>query len=136
MSGASRRRRPRCLSSAWRRWRRGGANSVSSSSALKGQGGYNSALMDLAPDLRVLTYQYGFGEIFFRPGLDLKSRVVCTTAALTALRADGQLRNFLRAGPRVGFSNEEIVEVLIQTGGYAGYPAALNAISIAAEVWS
>ena len=102
----------------------------------EGQGGYNSALMDLAPDLRTLTYQYGFGEIFFRPGLDLKARVVCTTAALTALRADGQLRNFLRAGPRVGFSQEEIVEVLIQTGGYAGYPAALNAISIAAEVWS
>ena len=102
----------------------------------EGQGGYNSALEDLAPDLRALTYQYAFGEIFFRPGLDLKSRVVCTTAALTALRADSQLRNFLRAGPRVGFSNEEIVEVLIQTGGYAGYPAALNAISLAAEVWN
>ena len=101
----------------------------------EGQGGYNSALMDLAPDLRALTYQYGFGEIFFRPGLDLKSRVVCATASLTALRADGQLRNFLRAGPRVGLSREEMVEVLIQTGGYAGYPAALNAISIAAEAW-
>ena len=101
-----------------------------------GQGGYNTALEDLAPDLRLLTYQYGFGEIFFRPGLDLKSRVVCATAALAALRADGQLRNFLRAGPRVGFSREEVVEVLIQTGGYAGYPVALNAISIAAEAWS
>ena len=101
----------------------------------EGQGGYNSALEDLAPDLRALTYQYGFGEIFFRPGLDLQSRVVCATAALTALRADGQLRNFLRAGPRVDLSREEMVEVLIQTGGYAGYPAALNAISIAAEVW-
>ena len=102
----------------------------------EGQGGYNAALMDLAPDLRTLTYQYGFGEIFFRPGLDLKSRVVCTTAALTAVRADSQLRNFLRAGPNVGFTQDEITEVLIQTGGYAGYPAALNAISIAAEVWS
>ena len=103
---------------------------------VQGQEGYASALVDLAPDLRVLTYQYAFGEIFFRPGLDLKSRVVCTTAALTALRADGQLRNLLRAGLRVGFSKEEMVEVLIQTGGYAGYPAALNAISIAAEAWS
>ena len=102
----------------------------------EGQGGYNAALENLAPDLRVLTYQYGFGEIFFRPGLDLKSRVVCTTAALVAVRADGQLRNFLRAGPRAGFTQEEIVEVLIQTGGYAGYPAALNAISLAAEVWN
>ena len=99
------------------------------------RGGYANALTDLAPDMRVLTLQFGFGEIFFRPGLDLKSRVVCSTAALTALRADSQLRNFLQAGPRVGLSKEEVVEVLMQTGGYAGYPAALNAISIAAQVW-
>ena len=52
------------------------------------RGGYTGALMDLAPDMRALTLQFGFGEIFHRPGLDLKSRVVCTTAALTALRAD------------------------------------------------
>ena len=99
------------------------------------RGGYANALMDLAPDLRTITYQFGFGEIFFRPGLNLKDRVVCSTAALTALRADAQLRNFLQAGPRVGLSKEEVVEVLIQTGGYAGYPAALSAISIAAQVW-
>ena len=99
------------------------------------RGGYSGALMDLAPDLRTITYQFGFGEIFFRPGLDLKSRVVCSTAALVALRADAQLRNFLQAGPRVGFTKDEMVEVLMQTGGYAGFPAALSAISIAAQVW-
>ena len=99
------------------------------------RGGYANAVTDLAPDMRTLTFQFGFGEIFFRPGLDLKSRVVCSTAALTALRADAQLRNFLQAGPRVGFSKEEMVEVLMQTGGYAGFPAALSAISIASQVW-
>ena len=99
------------------------------------QGAYLDAMASLAPDLRRLTLQYAFGEIYFRPGLDLKARVVCATAALTALRADAQLRNMLLAGPRVGLSKEEIVEVLMQTGGYAGYPAALNAISLAAEVW-
>ena len=100
------------------------------------RGGYADALEELAPDLRTLTFQYGFGEIFFRPGLDLKSRVVCSTASLTAMRADAQLRNFLQAGPRVGLSKNEIIEVLIQTGGYAGYPAALSAISVAAQAWS
>ena len=99
------------------------------------RGGYANALTDLAPDMRRLTLQFGFGEIFFRPGLDVKSRVVCTTAALTALRADSQLRNFLQAGLRVGFTKDEMVEVLMQTGGYAGFPQALNAISIAAQVW-
>ena len=92
-------------------------------------------MSDLAPDIRLITFQFAFGEVFFRPGLDLKSRVVCTTAALTALRADAQLRNFLQAGLNVGFTKEEMTEVLMQTGGYAGYPAALSAISIAAQVW-
>ena len=99
------------------------------------RGGHADALEDLAPDLRTLTFQYGFGGIFFRPGLDLKSRVVGDTASLTALRADAHLRNFLQTGPRVGLSKDEIIEVLIQTGGYAGYPAALSAISVAAQVW-
>lgn len=99
------------------------------------RGGYIGGVDDLAPDMRLLTFQFAFGEIFFRPGLDLKSRVVCSTAALTALRAESQLRNFLQAGPRVGFSKEEMVEVLMQTGGYAGFPAALGAISLAAQVW-
>ncbi len=101
----------------------------------EGQQGYASAVVNLAPDLRTLTYQFGFGEIFFRPGLDVKSRVVCAIAALTALKADGQLRNLLRAGANVGLTQEEMVEILMQTGGYAGYPAALNGIAIAAEVW-
>ena len=99
------------------------------------RGGYADAVTNLAPDLRTITFQYGFGEIFFRPGLDLKSRIVCSTAALTALRADAQLRNFLQAGPRNGLSKEEIIEVLMQTGGYAGFPAALSAIAIAGQVW-
>ena len=99
------------------------------------QGGYVNSLTELAPDLRRLTIQFGFGEIFFRPGLDLKSRVVCATASLTALQAEGQLRNFLGAGLRMGFSKDEMVEVLMQTAGYAGYPAAFNAIAIAADVW-
>ena len=96
------------------------------------RGGYVNALMDLAPDLRQITLQFAFGEIFQRPGLDLKSRVVCTTAALTALRADGAVTEFpaSRAARRV-YQGLKMVEVLMQTGGYAGYPAALNALSIA-----
>jgi len=99
------------------------------------RGGYENALNDLTPDLRTITLQFGFGEIFFRPGLDLQSRVVCSIASLTSLRADAQLRNFLHAGLRTGFTKEEISEVLMHTGGYAGYPAALSAIAIAAQVW-
>lgn len=97
------------------------------------QGGYVAAADALAPDLRRLAVQYGFGGLYHRPGLDLKSRVVCAIAALTALRAEPQLRNFMKAGVRVGLSRQEVVEVLMQTAPYAGFPAALNAVAIAQQ---
>ena len=96
--------------------------------------GYVSAIDDSIPDLRRLLLQYGLGEVFHRPGLDMKSRVVCTIASLTSLSAGPQLRNLLPAGIRVGFSRDEVLEILMQTAPYAGFPAAFNAVTIAAEV--
>ena len=61
-----------------------------------GQEGYASALVDLAPDLRVLTYQYGFGEIFFRPGLDLNQ------GGVRHRRADGAEGRWPVAEPPAG----------------------------------
>jgi 4-carboxymuconolactone decarboxylase len=40
------------------------------------------------------------------------------------------------AGLRVGLSREEIIEIMIQMSAYAGFPAALNAIDAAAEVFA
>ena len=97
-------------------------------------GGYVSAIDASIPDLRRLLLQYGLGEVFHRPGLDMKSRVVCTIASLTSLSAGPQLRNLLPAGVRVGFSRDEVLEILMQTAPYAGFPAAFNAVTIAAEV--
>jgi 4-carboxymuconolactone decarboxylase len=46
-----------------------------------------------------------------------------------------QLRGFLRSALQVGFSVEQIVEILMHTGPYGGFPKALNALSIAQEVF-
>ena len=96
-------------------------------------GGYVDAIETLAPELRKTMFQYGFGEVYYRPGLDLKSRVVCVIAALTAVRAEPQLRNFLNAGLRVGLSREQVIEVLVQVGPYAGFPATVNALAVAQQ---
>ena len=95
------------------------------------------SLQDIAPDLARYIIEYAFGDIYSRPGLDLRSREIAVIAALTALgTARPQLMVHVVAGLRVGLSREEIIEVMIQMSAYAGFPAALNAIDAAAEVFA
>jgi 4-carboxymuconolactone decarboxylase len=106
---------------------------------IDGQGGERvmESLKDIAPDLARYIIEYAFGDIYSRPGLDLRSREVAVIAALTALgTARPQLMVHIGAGLRVGLSREEIIEIIIQMSAYAGFPAALNGISAAAEVFA
>lgn len=94
------------------------------------------ALKDVAPDLGDYIIEYGFGDIYSRPGLTLKEREIATVAALTALgNAAPQLKVHVHAALNVGCTKEEIVEVIIQMSAYAGFPAALNGVFAAKEVF-
>ncbi|MGV8854168.1 MAG: carboxymuconolactone decarboxylase family protein [Devosia sp.] len=94
------------------------------------------SLADIAPDLGRYVIEFGFGDIYSRPGLDLRSREVATIAALTAMgNARPQLKVHIKAGLNVGLSQHEIVETIMQMAVYAGFPAALNGISAAKEVF-
>jgi 4-carboxymuconolactone decarboxylase len=93
-------------------------------------------LKDIAPDLARYTIEFPFGDVYCRPGLDVKSREIATVAALTALgNAAPQLKVHINAALNVGCTRTEIVEVIIQMAVYAGFPAALNGISAAREVF-
>jgi 4-carboxymuconolactone decarboxylase len=95
------------------------------------------ALADIAPDFARLLIEFPFGDIYTRPGLDLRSREIATIAALTALgTATPQLKVHIEAGLNVGLSREEIVETIIQMAVYAGFPAALNGLFAAKEVFA
>lgn len=95
---------------------------------------YASGAAPLTTDLFQMALQFGYGEIWQRPDLDRKSRVVCAVASFVALGCEPQLRGFLLAARNVGFSNEAIVEIIIQTAPYGGFPRALNAVAMAQEV--
>jgi 4-carboxymuconolactone decarboxylase len=92
---------------------------------------------DIAPDLARYTVEFPYGDVLPRPGLDLKSRQIATVAALTALgNAGAQLRAHIDMALNVGCTRQEIVEVITQMAVYAGFPAALNGMTIAKEVFS
>ena len=94
------------------------------------------ALKDISPDFADLLIEFPFGDIYSRPGLDLKSREIATVAALTAMgTAAPQLKVHVHGALNVGCSPQEIIEVMIQMAVYAGFPAALNGLFAAKTVF-
>lgn len=95
------------------------------------------SLHDIAPDFARYLIEFPFGDIYARPGLDLKSREIAVVAALTALgNAAPQLKVHIQGALNVGVSRDEIVETIMQMAVYAGFPAALNGLSAAKEVFA
>jgi 4-carboxymuconolactone decarboxylase len=94
------------------------------------------SLNDIAPDMVRYMMEFVFGEISSRPGLDMKSREITAMASLAALgTAPNQLKIHIRGALNCGCTRDEVVEVLIQVLVYAGFPAALNGIRLAKEVF-
>ncbi len=94
------------------------------------------SLQDIAPDFGRYLIEFPFGDIYSRPGLDLKSREIAVVAALTALgNAAPQLKVHIHGALNVGCSRQEVVEVIMQMAVYAGFPAALNGLFAAKEVF-
>lgn len=95
------------------------------------------ALGGIAPDFARYLLEFPFGDIYSRPGLDLRSREIATIAALTAMgNAAPQLKAHIEAGLNVGLSRDEIVEIIMQMAVYAGFPAAINGLFAAKEVFA
>jgi 4-carboxymuconolactone decarboxylase len=93
-------------------------------------------LEEVAPDLARFVAEFPYGDIYTREGLDLKSREIATVAALTAMgTAPLQLKSHINGALNVGCTKEEIIEVIIQMAVYAGFPAAINGIMVAKEVF-
>lgn len=93
-------------------------------------------LRDIAPDMAGYVFEFAYGDIYSRPGLDIKARELATVAALTALgNAPLQLKSHINGALNAGWSREEIVEAIMQMAVYAGFPAALNGLYMAKEAF-
>lgn len=95
------------------------------------------SLGDIAPDLAGLTISFAYGEVYSRPGLDLRQRQLVTVAALASMGgAEPQLKFHIAGALNVGASPEEVVELMMHLAVYAGFPAALNGVFAAKAVFS
>jgi alkylhydroperoxidase/carboxymuconolactone decarboxylase family protein YurZ len=88
----------------------------------------------LAPDFFDDVLQHVFGTIWSREGLAVRDRSLVTVAVLVALGHGEELRAHLAGATNVGLSREELVEVIMHVAAYAGVPAGVAALRVAAEV--
>ncbi|MFN2745171.1 MULTISPECIES: carboxymuconolactone decarboxylase family protein [Bacillus] len=97
----------------------------------------NSFKESIAPDLGKLAVEFNYGQIFSRPGLELKSRLLASVAGLTALGNTEQLPFYINGALNAGWTKEEIIEVMMQMIIYSGFPNGLNTIlTVASEVFA
>lgn len=93
------------------------------------------AIDDIAPDMSRFVVEFPYAEIYTRGEVDLKTRELCTVAALTVLGTIPQLKDHINAALNVGNTPTEIVEIIMQMSAYCGFPKSINGIVAAKEVF-
>lgn len=99
-----------------------------------GDKGYADPSNPVTAALYPLAVEYGYGEIWFRPGLAQRSRVLCAVASFTALRLEAQTKKFAQAALNLGATRTEVIEAVIQTAPFSGFAPALNALAVLSDV--
>ncbi|MFV1491585.1 carboxymuconolactone decarboxylase family protein [Phaeobacter sp. JH18-32] len=89
------------------------------------------------PGMSESLVEWAYGRHYARAGLDLRTRQLCTVAALTALggQTAPQLKVNIANTLAAGASEGEILEVIWQMAVYGGMPAAINGLNAAIEVF-
>lgn len=95
------------------------------------------ALGEISPELGHQIVSWGFGEMYARPGLEPRDRQLVTLGILTALGGcEPQLEVHINAALNVGLTPQQIVEALLHSSVYCGFPRALNATFVAKKVFA
>lgn len=93
------------------------------------------ALGDFAPKLVDLTDRVLFDDVWARPDLAARDRSLVTVSALVAMGRTDQLRFHIPKAIANGVSPDEIVELITHLAFYAGWPAAMSAVTVARELF-
>jgi len=80
------------------------------------------------------TTEHCWGNVWVRPGLSLKTRSMLNLAMLSAMARWHEFEVHMRGALNNGVTEDEIAEILLQAGVYAGVPIAAEAFRIARKV--
>lgn len=92
-------------------------------------------VVDAMGELGIQIVEFMFGDIYSRPGLSLRDRELITVAMLAAMRGcEPQLEIHIGSAMNVGVTPDELRELIMHVGPYAGFPAAVNAMKALQKV--
>ncbi len=91
---------------------------------------------EFSAPLQDLLTEYCWGAVWGREGLPLKIRSMLNLAMIATLNRPHELRTHLRGALNNGVTRDEIREVFLQVGVYAGAPAAVDSFRIARELFA
>ncbi|WP_040287430.1 carboxymuconolactone decarboxylase family protein [Sporosarcina koreensis] len=97
---------------------------------------YMEHIKEASPKMWDMIVGFGFGELYTGSLLSLKTREIITLTTLITQGAFDQLRVHLPAALRSGLTEAEIKELIIHCIGYTGFPKAVQAMGLAAEVFA
>lgn len=100
----------------------------------RGRQGYAAPDNPVTGALYPLAVAYGYGVLWHRPGLEVRERALCAVAAFTALKLVDQVRKFGQSALNVDLDRTAVIEAVVQTAPYSGFPPALNALAALSEV--
>ncbi|WP_415402586.1 carboxymuconolactone decarboxylase family protein [Tateyamaria sp. SN3-11] len=91
----------------------------------------------LVPGLSRMVVEVPYGTFYARGVVDEKTRLLATVAALTAQggQTKPQLKVNIASARAVGASREEVCEIIYQMTLYGGFPAMINGLNAAIEVF-
>jgi 4-carboxymuconolactone decarboxylase len=89
----------------------------------------------LCPDFEAYVVEFVAGEVWSRPGLDLRTKSLVTVATLAAQGRTLALEVNLRMALKNGATRPEVVETLLQIAPYAGFPACWEGLALAQKVF-
>jgi 4-carboxymuconolactone decarboxylase len=84
-------------------------------------------------DFQDFITRYAWGEVWSRPGLSRAERSMLTLTALVVLRQETELALHVRAALRNGLTPDQIAEVFLHVGIYAGLSAVNRAFAVAQQ---
>lgn len=96
---------------------------------------YMQHIKEISPDFWDMIVSFGFGDLYGRTTLTLHQREYITLTALITQGAFDQLRVHIIASLKIGMTQQEIIEIIIQCVGYVGFPKAVHAMGIAGEIF-
>jgi len=112
-----------------------GTDRMNSLHGARAQQGYADPGNEVTGAMYPAAIRYGYGALWFRPGLDMRERALVSVAAFTALRMPEQVKKFGTSALNTGLSKQEVIEAVIQTAPYGGFPPALNALAMLSEAF-